>query len=60
LFSFDNSKSTNQTTGLLKVIGIIENLEELGLPRVILGTVQKYNGKPVLITKSGEVGAGAL
>eukprot|EP00439_Symbiodinium_sp_Y106_P075533 s598_g15.t1 len=35
----------------LKVVGILENLEDLGIPSVLRPIVRKFNGKPVLIEK---------
>jgi len=37
-----------------KVIALADNLEELGVPRML----HRYNGKPVLIRKSGEMHVG--
>lgn len=35
----------------LKVIGLIENIEDLEIPGMLLPAVRKFNGKPVLIEK---------
>ena len=43
-------KSVKDETAL-KVIGIVENTEEVGLPDIVSG----YNGKPVLVTKSAKL-----
>jgi hypothetical protein len=40
--------------GRFKVIGIVKNLEALDLP----GFISTYNGKPVLITRSGTLHVG--
>ena len=43
-------KSTKEETAL-KVIGLVENMEEVGFPDMVAG----YNGKPVLVTKSAKL-----
>ncbi|EER04019.1 hypothetical protein Pmar_PMAR022702 [Perkinsus marinus ATCC 50983] len=45
--------AANGSSHLCKVIGICENLKDLHLPSLIRPSlIEKYNGKPVLITKS--------
>lgn len=44
-----------QTSGLFKAIAVAGNVETIGVPRVLLPTVRKFNGKPCLITQSGTV-----
>ena len=45
-------KSMKETTAL-KAIGLVENLDEIGVPEIVSG----YNGKPVLVTKSAKMHA---
>ncbi|KAF4683832.1 putative ATP-dependent RNA helicase ddx43 [Perkinsus olseni] len=48
--------AANGSSHLFKVIGICENLKDLHLPSLIRPSlIEKYNGKPVLITKSGSM-----
>jgi len=44
-----------KTSGLFKAIAVAGNVEAIGVPRVLLPTVRKFNGKPCLITQSGTV-----
>jgi hypothetical protein len=46
----EEGKSVKESTAL-KAIGLIDNMEELGMPDMIAG----YNGKPVLVTKSAKI-----
>jgi len=45
-----DGSSTKEGTAL-KAIGLIDNMDELGVPDMIAG----YNGKPVLVTKSAKI-----
>mmetsp|Transcript_80882 Transcript_80882/g.252293 ORF Transcript_80882/g.252293 Transcript_80882/m.252293 type:complete len:393 (-) Transcript_80882:100-1278(-) len=45
----------SKTSGLMKAVAAVGNLEEVGVPKLLLPTVRKYSGKPCLITKSGTV-----
>jgi len=45
----------NRSSGLLKAIAVAGNVEAIGVPQVLLPTVRKFNGKPVVITRSGTV-----
>ncbi|KAF4654122.1 putative ATP-dependent RNA helicase ddx43 [Perkinsus chesapeaki] len=48
--------TANGSSHLFKTIGICENLKDLHLPSLIRPSlIDKYNGKPVLITKSGSM-----
>mmetsp|Transcript_22523 Transcript_22523/g.29472 ORF Transcript_22523/g.29472 Transcript_22523/m.29472 type:complete len:605 (-) Transcript_22523:181-1995(-) len=49
LADFARKKQQPKDSKRFKVIGQVENIEKLGLPNFVSG----YNGKPVLITKSG-------
>jgi len=39
----------------LKCIGWVENLDEVELPRILRPSVERYNGKPVLLTGFGRM-----
>jgi len=45
----------NRTSGLFKAIAVAGNVDAVGVPRVLMPTVRKFNGKPCLITQSGTV-----
>lgn len=42
------------TSCLFKGIGLAENVDACGVPRVMAPTVRQFNGKPALITKSAK------
>ena len=44
-----------KVTGRFKLIPFVDNLKELKLPAVASTVVDKYNGKPVIINKSGSM-----
>jgi hypothetical protein len=39
--------------GRFKVIGFVDNLVELGIASFVVSTVEKFNGKPVIVYKTG-------
>ena len=39
--------------GRFKVISFIDNLSELKFPSMLMGTVNKFNGKPIIVNKTG-------
>lgn len=42
-----------RSSGALKAIGWVENLEDIELPRLLKPTVARYNGTPILLTTLG-------
>merc|ERR1712129_597888 len=38
-------------SGCLKAVGILENVEDLGIPAVLMPVVRKFNGSPVLVER---------
>jgi len=51
----DTSKQIKHNSGLVKVIGLCENVTDLGLGFIKRGLVNSFNGKPTTITKSGYI-----
>jgi len=52
---YTGDKRGAQSSGTLKLIGWVEELESVELPALLRPTVEKYNGKPVLLTGTGKI-----